>query len=91
MSRRGGDSRALPADKVEDPGPLGPSLVSREEVPVDPGLGSVFDAREGVEVESEEALPVLRAEGVGEQESQELSFVVRRASKGPETTEGRHG
>lgn len=81
----------MSADKIEDLGPLGPSLVSREEVSVDPGLGFVLDARDDVEVESEEALPVLRAEGVGEQESQELSFVVRRASKGPETAEGCHG
>ena len=91
MSRRAGDTRGLSADKIKDLGPLGPSLVSREEVSVDPGLRLVLYAREDVKVESEEALPVLRADGVGEEESQELSFVVRRASEGPETVEGRHG
>lgn len=69
MSRRGGDSGGLSADKIEDLGPLGPSLVSREEVPVDPRLGSMLYAREDVEVKSEEALPVLRADGVREEES----------------------
>lgn len=90
MPRGGRKTRGLSADEVEDLGLRGPAVVSGEEVPVDPGLGLVLEARESVEVELEEALSVPRAEGVGEEEPQELALVVRRASEGAESRERRH-
>lgn len=57
---------------------------------MDAGLGLVLQAREDVEVDLEEALSVLRANGVGEEEPQQVAFVVGEASEGPEMREGRH-
>ena len=50
----------------------------------------MLEAGEGVEVELEQALPVLRADDVGDQEAQELAFVVRRMSEGTKAWKRRH-
>lgn len=59
MSRAGGKTRGLSADKIEDFGLLCSSSVAGEEVLVDVRLGLVLQSREDVEVELEEAFSVL--------------------------------
>ena len=90
MSRGRGRVGGLSAAKSEDAGLVGASSASGGDISVDARLSLVLEAGEGVEVELEQALPVLRADDVGDQEAQELAFVVRRMSEGTKAWKRRH-